>query len=310
VKYIFGPVYSRRLGFSLGVDLVPYKVCSMDCVYCEVGKTTVKTLQRKEYVPVKEVIKELEKFLSASPVVDFVTFSGYGEPTLNSNIGEIVRFLKNQFPNVPIALITNSSLLWQDKVVKDVKEIDLFLPSFDAASEHVLQKINRPVSMLSVELLKKGLFNLKEETEGKIWLETLFVKGLNDSRDEILQIGEFVHQLKPDRWQINTVDRPPAYNSKPLSYEELEEIKDIVEYPATDIIVRKPAESRNIFTSNLKKEILDLVSRRPCPIEEISDALGVLQKDVENAVEELLIEGKVFEVKFGSVFYLKGKEEE
>ncbi|SNR62516.1 radical SAM protein [Desulfurobacterium atlanticum] len=308
MKYIFGPVYSRRLGLSLGVDLVPYKVCSMDCVYCEVGRTTVKTLERKEYVPVKEVIKELGDFLSASPPVDFVTFSGYGEPTLNSKIGKVVKFLKGEIPDIPIALITNSSLLWQKDVLNDIREMDLFLPSFDAASDTVLKKINRPVSAISVELLKKGLLNLKKETEGKIWLETLFVEGLNNNKDEILKIGEFVHYLEPDRWQINTVDRPPAYNSKPLSYEELEKIKEMVKYPATDIIVRKSTENRSSFTSDFKREILDLVNRRPCPIKEISDALGVLQEDVEKAVEELLREGRVFKVKFGNVFYLKGKE--
>ncbi|WP_457567500.1 radical SAM protein [Desulfurobacterium sp.] len=310
MKYIFGPVFSRRLGLSLGVDLVPFKVCSMDCVYCEVGKTTLKTGERKEYVPVDEVIKELSDFLSRKPPVDFVTFSGFGEPTLNSGLGRVVEFLKTRFRNIPVALLTNSSLLFRDDVIDEIKKgIDLVLPSFDAASESVFRKINRPVEGIDVETVKRGLFRLKNETNVRIWLETLFVKGINDDKDEINRIGKFVFELEPERWQINTVVRPPAYDTHSLSEVELKRIKEIVGYPFTDVIGVSSARRKKIPVENIKDEILDLVKRRPCPVEEIADALGLLKEEVEVAIDAVVREKRAEFVYYGGKKYLKGREE-
>ncbi|WP_456397688.1 radical SAM protein [Desulfurobacterium sp.] len=308
MKYIFGPVFSRRLGLSLGVDLVPYKVCSMDCLYCEVGKTTLKTFDRREYIPVDEVIGELKSFLSKKPPVDYVTFSGFGEPTLNSGLGKVVEFLKSEFPQIPIALLTNSSLLFRDDVIADVRDIDIILPSFDAAFEETFKKVNRPCSELSVELIKIGIRRLREETNVKIWLETLFVKGINDSDAEVKAIGNFIFEIKPERWQINTVVRPPAYDIKGLSVNELEKIKTFVGYPETEIIGKSYAERKKMPVKDIKIEILELVKRRPCPVDEIADALGLLEGEVKVALDALLKEGKAEYVFYGNKMYLKGKE--
>ncbi|WP_297444287.1 radical SAM protein [Desulfurobacterium sp.] len=305
MKYIFGPVFSRRLGISLGVDLVPFKVCSMDCVYCEVGKTTLKTLERKEYIPVDKVIEELKRFLSKNPPVDFVTFSGYGEPTLNSGLGKVVEFLRAEFPEIPIAVLTNSSLLFRDDVIEEIKGVNVVLPSFDAASNDVFKKINRPFTDLTVEIIKKGIRRLRKETDVDIWLETLFVRGINDSPEEISAVGEFVFEISPERWQINTVVRPPAYNIEGLSPEELERIKEIVGYPATDVIGRSSAKRKKMPVEDIKAEILELIKRRPCPVEEIADALGLLEEEVRIAVDSLVKEGKVKYVMYGEKKYLK-----
>ncbi|OMH39905.1 radical SAM protein [Desulfurobacterium indicum] len=308
MKYIFGPVFSRRLGLSLGVDLVPYKVCSMDCLYCEVGKTTLKTIDRKEYIPVDEVIGELKSFLSKRPPVDYVTFSGFGEPTLNSGLGKVVKFLKSEFPQIPVALLTNSSLLFRDDVIGEISDIDVVLPSFDAAFKETFRKINRPFPELTVELIKTGIRRLREETNAKIWLETLFVKGINDSDAEVKAIGDFIFEIKPERWQINTVVRPPAYDIVGLSVEELERIKMLVGYPETEIIGKSSAERKKMPVKDIKNEILELVKRRPCPVDEIADALGLLEGEVKVALDSLLKEGRVEYVIYGDRKYLKGKE--
>ena len=305
MKYIFGPVFSRRLGVSLGVDLVPYKVCSMDCLYCEVGKTSEKTIKRAEYVPFESVKAELEDYLSFSPELDFITFSGYGEPTLYSRLGELVSWLKKGY-SYKLALLTNSTLLFKDEVLKDIEQIDIVLPSLDAGSEEVLRKLNRPVLEVTLETVVKGIERLIYETDAEVWLETVFVKGINDSLDEIKRIGELVHRLSPDRWQINTVVRPPAYNVQGLSYEELKRIKDIVDFPETEIIAKATSCRRKTPIREIKEEIVSIVSRRPCPISELADALNVLEEEVKAAVSALVREGKVKVVDFGGEPYIKG----
>ncbi len=305
MKYVFGPVFSRRLGLSLGVDLVPHKVCSMDCLYCEVGPTTEKTLERAEYVPLSGVISELKDYLSFKPEIDYITFSGYGEPTLFSRLGELVDFLKENY-SYRLALLTNASLLKRDDVLGEVKRIDVVLPSLDAGSEEVFRKLNRPVASLRLADVVEGIGRLIEETPCKVWIETLFVKGVNDSPEEVERIGELIHKLKPHKWQLNTVARPPAYGVEGLSYGELEEIARRVGYPATEIVAKGTARRKKVPISRLKEEIYEIVVRRPCPVEELCDALGALREEVEEAVEELIREGKVKEVFFGGEPYVKG----
>ena len=306
MKYIFGPVFSRRLGFSLGVDLVPHKVCSMDCLYCEVGPTTEKTAERAEYVPLDGVKRELSLFLSSSPEVDYITFSGYGEPTLFSRLGELVGWLKENYPSYRLALLTNASLLNRDDVINDVKGIDVVLPSLDAASQEGFERLNRPVEGLTVDAVIEGIERLLKETGCRVWVETLFVKGINDTPQEVDRIGEVIHRLSPHKWQINTVARPPAYGVEGLSYEELRQIAERVGYPATEIVARSKARKRKFPFSRLKEEVYRIVVRRPCPVEEIADALGVLTEEVEEAVESLKREGKVKEVLYGGEPYVKG----
>ena len=306
MRYIFGPVFSRRLGLSLGVDLVPHKICSMDCLYCEVGPTTEKTVERAEYVPLSGVKAELDEFLAFKPELDFITFSGYGEPTLHSGLGELVRYLKENYPDYRLALLTNATLLYRDDVIEDVKGIDVVLPSLDAATQPTFEKLNRPVKGLMVDDVIAGIGRLIKECDCQTWVETLFVKGINDSPEEVEKLGEVIHALKPHKWQLNTVARPPAYGVEGLSYEELKGIADRVGYPNTEIVARGGVKRRKLPLPDLKEEIYNLVVRRPCPLEEISDALGVSPEEVERAVEELKKEGKVKELLFGGEPYVKG----
>ncbi|WP_163328586.1 radical SAM protein [Desulfurobacterium thermolithotrophum] len=306
MNYIFGPVFSRRLGLSLGIDLVPHKVCSMDCLYCEVGKTTKKTLERAEYVPFDAVKNELREFLSYKPEIDYITFSGYGEPTLFSRLGELVRWIKENY-SYKLALLTNASLFYQEDVLQDINGIDIILPSLDAATQKTFEKINRPSQGLNIEMIVEGIEKLIKKCGSEVWIETLFVKGINDSEEEIERIGKIIHRLKPQKWQINTVARPPAYNVVGLSFEELKRIKEKIGYPATEIVAISKAEKKKMPISEIKEEIYNLVKRRPCPIDEIASALGILEDEAERAVNELLSEEKVEKVLFGNIPYIKGK---
>ncbi|MCK4625431.1 MAG: radical SAM protein, partial [Phycisphaerae bacterium] len=172
MSYIFGPVPSRRLGRSLGVDLVPFKTCSYDCIYCQLGRTTNKTIQRKEWVPLDDVVAELKTNLSSQP--DYITLSGSGEPTLYSRTGELIDRIK-AVTDVPVAVLTNGSLLWNQEVCAQLMNADLIVPSLDAGDEMMFRAVNRPHEDISFEKMLKGLIEFRREYQGQYWLEVMFL---------------------------------------------------------------------------------------------------------------------------------------
>jgi len=225
-KYLKGPVFSRRLGKSLGINIIMDKSCSFDCVYCEVGKTSDLTLIRQEYTPTHLIIKELDDFLNKKPELDYITFSSTGEPTLHSKINEIINFIKEKYSDYNIALLTNSSLLWKNSVRKDIINVDLIVPSLDAVSSEIFQKINKPNSNLEIDKIINGLIKLKKEFKGEIWLEIFIIPGLNDQSKELNKFANLVKNLRPDKVQINSLDRPGTENwVKTLSKTRKKEIK-------------------------------------------------------------------------------------
>ena len=207
-KYLFGPVPSRRLGMSLGVDLVPKKVCSLNCVYCEVGQTTKLTTERREYIPYDKVTSELEHYFANNPNPDYFTFSGSGEPTLNSRIGDVLQFIKQKKPDTPVAVLTNGTLLYDKKVRDELMDANVVLPSLDAATETSFQKINRPAPRLTVEKYIQGLIDFRTKFPGQIWLEVFIVPGYNDNIDDLKALKKAFKDIKPDQIQLNTLDRP------------------------------------------------------------------------------------------------------
>jgi wyosine [tRNA(Phe)-imidazoG37] synthetase (radical SAM superfamily) len=207
-RYLFGPVSSRRLGRSLGVDLIPYKTCPYDCVYCECGPTTSHTSRRREYVPTYEVIAELDQFLSTSPGLDFITFSGSGEPTLHIGLGEIIGFLKRRYPEYRVAVLTNAALLSDPAVRSALLHADVVAPSLDAVSDDVFRKIDRPCPGISITDIISGLCKFRREFSGEIWLEIFIVPGINDSLSGLEQFCRVIAAISPDRVQLNTLDRP------------------------------------------------------------------------------------------------------
>lgn len=203
-KYLFGPVPSRRLGMSLGVDLVPKKVCSFNCIYCEVGPTTKLTTERTEYIPSKKVITELSDYFATSPPPDYIIFSGYGEPTLNSAIGKIIQFIKKNQPDIPVAVLTNGTLFSLAEVRNELINADLVLPSLDAATQEIFEKINVPAKKLFIDEYIQGLVDFRKEFSGKIWLEIFIIPGYNGSVSELAELKKVILKIRHIRkeWGI------------------------------------------------------------------------------------------------------------
>ena len=222
---IYGPVPSRRLGYSLGVDILPFKTCSMDCIYCQLGSGAKTTVQRKEYVPARSALAQIETALAGSRRIDAVTFSGSGEPGLNSGIGRIIRGIKKTTA-VPVVVLTNSSCLVGRQGRREFLAADIVVPSLDAVTSGIFQKINRPHPSLKVEKIIGGLVRFRREFKGRIWLEIMLVKGVNDGPAHLKKLKAAVARIRPDKVQLNTVVRPPAERSaRPLNRAELERIR-------------------------------------------------------------------------------------
>ncbi len=228
-KHIFGPINSRRLGTSLGIDAIYFKVCSFDCLYCEVGITNIKTIERKEWVKKDDIIAELKDYLAKNDKkLDYITFSGSGEPTLNSKIGEIIDEIK-KITTTKVAVLTNSSLIDDKNVQNELLKADLVVPSLDAVTETLFHKIDLPHKDVKIENIIKGLIEFRKLYTGQIWLEVLVLKGFNDTEEEFNKIAECVKLIKPDKVQINNLDRKPSYDiAKKADFETVEKLKKIL----------------------------------------------------------------------------------
>ncbi len=295
MKYLFGPVNSRRLGRSLGIDLVPYKTCTLNCIYCECGETTDITADIREYVPTDRVIEELDSFLSARPLLDVLTFSGSGEPTLHSGIGTVIDFLKDKFPEYEISILTNGTLLWRKDVRRSILRADIIIPSLDAVSEDLFTKIVRPVSGINAELLLEGLTELRNEFDGRIFLEIFIVPGLNDSEGELNRIKQACYRIKPDKIQINTLDRPGTDEwIEPASLERLEFVKSFFK-PFVVEIIGKPAVEGSVetFTDDVLDAVIATIRRRPSTVDDLSQTLGIRIVQLNKIIKHLLDGGEI-----------------
>ncbi len=210
MKYIYGPVQSRRLGFSLGISLTPYKVCNFDCIYCQLGRTTVKTSLRKEYVNIKDVLRELREFIlnpgSDNSRIDYISLSGAGEPLLNSGISSLIRGIR-AITDIPIALITNASLLKNKTVKQEISGVDVILPSLDAIDKEAFEIIDRPGPNLKIENIINGLIELRKGFKGKIYLEVMIIAGVNDKLDVFSRFKQVISKINPDKIHLNTPKR-------------------------------------------------------------------------------------------------------
>jgi wyosine [tRNA(Phe)-imidazoG37] synthetase (radical SAM superfamily) len=294
-NYLFGPVPSRRLGISLGINLLPSKVCSLNCIYCECGRTTKLTTERKEYVPVNEVISEISHFLTENPAPDYITFSGAGEPTLNSGIGEILDFIKLNYPAIPVAVLTNGTLLHKKEVRDAIRMADLVLPSLDAATKKVFHKINRPSRYLTVNNYIDGLVEFRKEFKGKMNLEILILTGYNDHQDELDELKKAILKSKPDLVQLNTLDRPGILTD--LVAATKTELQNIVAYwnlENVEIIAAAPNRKKiKSYRKDVETAILETILRRPCTLDDLSQILGKHTNEVNKYLDVLENEKKV-----------------
>ena len=213
MKYIYGPVKSRRLNLSLGITLTPYKICSFNCVYCQLGRTLDTTSERKEYIPIQEIIHELKLWLQnniqEAGNLNYITLSGSGEPTLNIKIGQLILEIK-KITTLPVAVITNASLLNLALVRQAVSYADLIIPSLDAVTPEIFTKINRPKEGINIEDIINGLIDLRKEFKGKIWLEVMLIRGINDDLAHIRKLKDIIDRIKPDKIHLNSPARPTA----------------------------------------------------------------------------------------------------
>ena len=208
-QYVFGPILSRRLGKSLGVDVFPGKICNYDCIYCELGRSTKRCPAAGDCLPVETVVEAVKERLREIAQPDHVTLYGPGEPTLHNQIGEIIAGIR-KISKGPVVLLTNGSLFWMGEVRRAVMAADLIIPSLDAGGEDTFHAVNRPAGDVTFEKMAEGLVALRRDYRGPIWLEVFLVDGLTTGENEIRRIRQYVDLIQPDRIQLNTVDRPAA----------------------------------------------------------------------------------------------------
>ena len=291
-KYLFGPVASRRLGFSLGVDLIPHKTCSLDCIYCELGPTTKKTIERRTFVPPVEVLKEIERFLDSEPSPDYITLSGSGEPTLYRDLSGIIGRIK-RITSIPIALITNSTLLTDRVVREEVSGVDFLLPSLDAVTEEMFERVNRPYEILRIDEIIGGLKVFRQEFKGEIWLEVVLVDGVNDRPEELERLKSVANAINPDKIQLNTVVRPGTESdARPISRQRLEGIRDLFGTKA-EVIAETSKSPPNAELESLEEKIIAIAARRPVTTDEIAATLGVREIMVKKTLTLLLKQDRI-----------------
>ncbi len=303
MQYVFGPVKSRRLGLSLGVDLVPSKICSFDCLYCEVGRTTKLTCQRAPYISKEVIISQLKEVLKRVKDLDVITLTGSGEPTLNTELASLLEEIR-RLTSKPLCLLTNSSLFFLKEVREAVTGFDILLPSLDAASQEAFLAINRPAPGLKIESIIEGLVQLRREFRGQIWLEVLLASGINDSPQELTRLSEALQAINPDKIQINTVVRPPADSrARPVAYQVLEEAQNIFG-PRAEIIVAKNRVARARSHIPPEEAVMEFLRRRPADVQELAMALGYSPGEVKKLIEALTTSGRLKAYPFsGRCFY-------
>ena len=307
MKYFYGPVPSRRLGFSLGVDLTPQKTCSFDCVYCQVGKTPKTTLTRFWSVDLNQFKEELKSILKKNPRIDYITFSGSGEPTLHKDLGRIIRVIKKLTKNrYPVCVITNSSLLYRKSVRKELKAVDIIIPSLDAADSFTFVKINRPDSGLTFKRIVVGLVAFRKEFKGKFWLEVMLAKGINDSLVHAKKLKKIINRIKPDKVQLNLPVRPSVEKVKIPDKKRIEKIKEILSDDIPVEVASYPFRriQKNV-SKNIDQNILRYLKRRPASVKDLANSLGITKTRLNIILKKLIEKKEISKKKIqGKTFFV------
>jgi wyosine [tRNA(Phe)-imidazoG37] synthetase (radical SAM superfamily) len=291
MSFLFGPVNSRRLGLSLGVDIIPYKTCTFDCIYCELGRTTDLTLERRPF-QVEAIIREIREYFQNPPTIpDYVTLAGSGEPTLNTGIGEILKAVKETTPR-PAAVLTNGSLLYRPEVRQALALADVVLPSLDAAREETFHRLNRPAPGLNLPMILTGLKTFRQEYAGRIWLEIMLLKGINDQEDDLAALKREIEGIAPDRIQLNTAVRPVAESwAQPLSRSEMEAVAAYLGAGAEIIAAFDRPKCTDTVVTDIT--LVNMLSRRPMTAQDLASALRLPLPQVEKHLHRLLAAGLI-----------------
>ena len=286
MKYIYGPVPSRRLGNSLGIDPIPSKTCNYQCIYCQLGKTTNFTNERKDFCPKEDIIKEMEESINLhKSKLDYVTFVGSGEPTLYKSLGELILKAK-ELSQKPVCVITNGSLLYQRDVKDDLLISDVVLPTLDAGDEKLYIKINRPHPTIKFEKMIQGYIDFREEFKGQFWIEIMIMKGINDSKEELLKIKNKLDLINPDRIDINVPIRPPTESWVQIPDKSVIPIlKDVFgEYNNINFPERGKF---TVFSTSFEIELNNLLERHPMRQEQIFETFCSKKFNEQDALLQL-----------------------
>lgn len=304
-RTLFGPVPSRRLGISLGVDLVRHKTCTLDCVYCECGPTTRLTIQRNADVAVDTVKQELAAYLARERPIDHITFSGSGEPTLNEAIGEVVDYLKTEHPRYPVALLTNGTLFDRSEVRHQVNDVDVVMVSLDAATTASFRSVNRPHPQLDLPSIIDGVAAFSAVFRGRLLIEHFVVPGCNDSAEEQERLKAILKRVGADGVVINTLDRPGTEAwVRPAPPRQLKKISDFL---AGAEIVKYEAKRSGpgSINADLMARLVATVRRRPCTARDVAQVIGLAEAAVQPMLDQLVDGNQLAVKRMGrGIFYI------
>jgi wyosine [tRNA(Phe)-imidazoG37] synthetase (radical SAM superfamily) len=296
MKYVFGPVPSRRLGKSLGIDPIPLKTCNWNCVYCQLGRTSPLTLERGDFAPRQVIVFEVEKALRYlhSGEADWITFVGSGEPTLHRDMGWMIRQVK-ACSDLPVAVITNGSLLFLQEVREELSAADAVMPTLDAGNDWLYRLINRAAPRFSFDRLVQGLIQFRKMYSGKLWVETMLVGGMNDTESVLQEIALILESVRPDLVHITLPVRPPAEAGiRPADEMGLERARTILGEVAP-VSIPEAAEAQALRVGNLSEIILSIVTRHPMQEKELIILLNRWStEEVLAAISELVDKKQVF----------------
>jgi wyosine [tRNA(Phe)-imidazoG37] synthetase (radical SAM superfamily) len=274
------------------VDILPFKTCSLDCIYCQLGPTHKKTRRRKKYLDIETILDQIKNSIASEERIDYITFSGSGEPTLNVYLGKLIREIK-KITSIPVAVLTNSTFLSQKSVRDALSPADLVVPSLDAATQQVFEQVNRPHPSLEIQQIIEGLEKFRQRFRGQIWLEILLVKGMNDSPAHLKKLKKAISRINPDRIQLNTVVRPPAdKEALPMNQKELKKIKDFFGEKAEVVAEFDKIQPRQ-GSHDLEAAILSMAARRPVTLEDMSQSLGKHKNELIKICDILVTKGKI-----------------
>lgn len=274
--FVYGPVPSRRLGLSLGVDVVPINACTYDCIYCQLGPTRTVTTERALFQPVGAILDEVREQLASWPPPDVVTLAGSGEPTLYSGLGELVAGIK-RITDVPVALLTNGALLRDAGVRREAALADLVLPSLDAGTEATFELVNRPAPGLTLAGLVEGMAAFRSGFQGEIWLEVMVLAGIQDQADELKAIAGLAARVEPDRIHLNTAVRP-TFDARAMPVPRPRLAALCQAFTPTAEVVAEWSTRRHVGSESAllpADEVLALLERRPCTTSDVAAGLDV-----------------------------------
>jgi wyosine [tRNA(Phe)-imidazoG37] synthetase (radical SAM superfamily) len=289
--HLFGPVPSRRLGRSLGIDLVPFKTCTFDCIYCQLGRTTNKTVTRAAYAPTQGIVDELKAYLiSPHPPIDYLTLSGSGEPALHSDLGFIIASIK-KMTDVPVAVLTNGSLLHDREVRRELLEADLVIPTLAADAETVFQCVHRPEPSISFARHVDGLICFAEAFRHRLWVELFLLQGITGMGKNVSAINRIIEKIKPEKIQINTASRPPCESfAYPVAPQRLAALGKLLT-GHVEIVAENRRDDTSPQGDASATAIVELIRRRPCTVEDVSLGLSIHAAEASKIMAHLVDQG-------------------